>query len=309
MGYGIPKKYTDAEAIAAAKSDPVYTDDLFEVDDDGDATKDVVFQLAGATTGKRMTLTMSQTDDRSVTFPDATGTLEIQANKDAANGYPGLDASSRITNVSGSVVLNDAFNQSRNSAALAAAGYTLVEPGSCTVTEGASFLSVVAASASDYNWYNAVRASPNIAYPIPYTSGDILVYASCEMPDVSKTGCAMILDYDGANDWYRNSIALDGANRNREVIRQPTTSDYNAADGAVISWLGWLITGDRAYALSVNQAWGTEPTVATWDELVGAGRQITTIRGASASVRLVSLSWDTQPGGTAKYGQLTILRL
>jgi hypothetical protein len=88
MGYG-DKSYTDAEAIAAAKSDPVYADDVFEIDDDGDSTKDIVFQLAGATTGKTMTITSSQTDNRNVTLPDATGTLALTGAAPAAHAIDG----------------------------------------------------------------------------------------------------------------------------------------------------------------------------------------------------------------------------
>lgn len=43
--------------------------------DAADTTKDVNFELNGATTAKTTTLVFSQSDDRSITFPDSTGTL------------------------------------------------------------------------------------------------------------------------------------------------------------------------------------------------------------------------------------------
>ena len=43
--------------------------------DGTDVTKDLVVELAGATTAKTTTLAVSQTDDRPVTLPDATDTL------------------------------------------------------------------------------------------------------------------------------------------------------------------------------------------------------------------------------------------
>jgi len=52
------------------------------VSDGTDPTKDVVFEVAGATTGKTMTFVISQTDDRSITFPDATDTLVGKATTD-----------------------------------------------------------------------------------------------------------------------------------------------------------------------------------------------------------------------------------
>ena len=43
--------------------------------DGTDVTKDLVFELAGATTAKTTTIASSQTDDRTITLPDLTGTL------------------------------------------------------------------------------------------------------------------------------------------------------------------------------------------------------------------------------------------
>lgn len=51
--------------------------------DDGDATKVAVFSLAGGTTGKTSTLVLSPTDNRSITFPDASDTLVGKATSDA----------------------------------------------------------------------------------------------------------------------------------------------------------------------------------------------------------------------------------
>ena len=50
--------------------------------DGTDETKDVAFELAGATTAKTTTFVISQTDDRSLTFPDATDTLVGKATTD-----------------------------------------------------------------------------------------------------------------------------------------------------------------------------------------------------------------------------------
>jgi hypothetical protein len=52
------------------------------VADGTDETKDVVFELAGATTAKTTTLAISQTDDRTLTLPDATDTLVGKATTD-----------------------------------------------------------------------------------------------------------------------------------------------------------------------------------------------------------------------------------
>jgi len=53
-----------------------------QIADGGDITAIVQFELDGATTGKTMTLTHSHTDDRTITFPDATDTLVGKATTD-----------------------------------------------------------------------------------------------------------------------------------------------------------------------------------------------------------------------------------
>jgi len=52
------------------------------VSDGTDPTKDLVFELSGATTVKTMILASSQTDDRTLTLPDATDTLVGKATTD-----------------------------------------------------------------------------------------------------------------------------------------------------------------------------------------------------------------------------------
>lgn len=50
--------------------------------DGTDVTKDLAIELAGATTGKTTTLTVSQSDDRTITLPNATDTLVGKATTD-----------------------------------------------------------------------------------------------------------------------------------------------------------------------------------------------------------------------------------
>ena len=57
-------------------------DNAFTLQDNGDTTKDLVFSLGGATTGKTATITSSHTDDRTLTLPDATDTLVGKATTD-----------------------------------------------------------------------------------------------------------------------------------------------------------------------------------------------------------------------------------
>lgn len=52
------------------------------VADGTDNTKDLTFELSGATTAKTMTIASSQTDDRTITLPDATGTVVLKDSTD-----------------------------------------------------------------------------------------------------------------------------------------------------------------------------------------------------------------------------------
>ena len=76
----IPNKMSDAVARISAS---------------GDATKLVGFDLSGATTAKETTLAFVHTDDRTITFPDATGTLLY------SGGALGTPASGVLTNCTG----------------------------------------------------------------------------------------------------------------------------------------------------------------------------------------------------------------
>lgn len=58
-----------------ASYNPAFSDAVFFVQDNGDATKQLNVQLAGATAATTSTIVASQTANRSITLPDATTTL------------------------------------------------------------------------------------------------------------------------------------------------------------------------------------------------------------------------------------------
>ncbi len=60
----------------------IFLDSEFNVVDEADATKKFVISVGGATTAKTITLISSHTDNRSITFPDATDTLVGKATTD-----------------------------------------------------------------------------------------------------------------------------------------------------------------------------------------------------------------------------------
>lgn len=78
--------YLRGDGTWATISNGTFADTAFTLQDDGDATKQVKFQLSGVTTGTTRTLTV----------PDATSTIEVTAHKSQANGYASLDANTKV---------------------------------------------------------------------------------------------------------------------------------------------------------------------------------------------------------------------
>jgi hypothetical protein len=66
---------TDGAGTLAWATNGEFDDETFKVSDDGDSTKVVEFELAGATTATTTTLALNQTANRVLTFPDATDVL------------------------------------------------------------------------------------------------------------------------------------------------------------------------------------------------------------------------------------------
>ena len=82
--------------------------------DGTDTTKDLNFELSGATTAKTMTITSSHTDDRTLTLPDTTDTLVGKATTDTLTNKT-LTSPVLNTGVSGTAV-KDEDNMASNSA-------------------------------------------------------------------------------------------------------------------------------------------------------------------------------------------------
>lgn len=78
--------YLRGDGTWATISNGTFADTAFTLQDDGDATKQVKFQLSGVTTGTTRTLTV----------PDATSTIEVTAHKGQANGYAELNSSAKV---------------------------------------------------------------------------------------------------------------------------------------------------------------------------------------------------------------------
>jgi len=59
-----------------------FSDAVFEISDDADATKELNVQLSGSTTATKTTLAFSQTANRTITFPDIVGTILLNLVED-----------------------------------------------------------------------------------------------------------------------------------------------------------------------------------------------------------------------------------
>jgi len=114
--FGVPtqqsvKAYADALVVAGSSSTQTLTnktldDATCKFADTADTTKDLFVSLGGATTAKTMTIISSQTDDRSLTLPDATDTLVGKATTDTLTNKT-LTSSVLNAGVSGTAVLDE----------------------------------------------------------------------------------------------------------------------------------------------------------------------------------------------------------
>lgn len=91
------------KATTDVLSNKTLADDSVKFADQADNTKDLFFSLGGATANKTMTIESSQTDDRTLTLPDATDTLVGKATTDVLTNKS-IDADGAgnvITNING----------------------------------------------------------------------------------------------------------------------------------------------------------------------------------------------------------------
>ena len=209
-------------------------------------------------------------------------------------------------------IWSDVFNQSRNAAALASAGYVLNLPGSGSIVEDGTSLTITTPSAYNANWYDATRTCENLALTINKTlARNVLILSSVRFPaTVNQTGVGMVVEW-ATTDWYRiTHTRASGASR-RDSIRSPTTGTYDAADGGAEGWVGLAIIGNYAYPVSLIQNWASGiPAVADLDFLHEPGTLTPTLRGDSFTVRLINISYDpSAPGGAVEFGGLYIYRM
>jgi len=125
----------------------------------------------------------------------------------------------------------ESFNQSRSAGALATDGWTLSTPGTATITENGSYLSLVAPAAVEAGWWNGLFVGPYIQRTVPIR--DAIFWCSYEIPATSGLGVYLQIRI-GADDqfvqiapWYDGAafkaflrkgsatvIAADAASRN-----------------------------------------------------------------------------------------------
>lgn len=82
----IPTSAAVKDYVDSASGGATFSDSAFTLQDNGDATKQVKFELSGVTTATTRTLTV----------PNASSTIEVIANKDVAGGYIGADGSGKL---------------------------------------------------------------------------------------------------------------------------------------------------------------------------------------------------------------------
>lgn len=239
------------------------------------------------------------------------GTGPLLRNDGDGSALTGVAAEFPVGTQQLTTIWSDAFSQSRDAAALGAAGYTLNTPGTSTIAEDGTSLKITAEAGTSRNWYGGTVDAVNIQYPTILTHARrVLILASVKHPGTNSTGVTMILQWPSSGlPWYRVSHAQDGGVHNRSVLYD-TTDDYLVNDGGAEGWLGFYLTDDYAYGVSLIRAWALgEPGLVDLQWLVSGGRLLNRNRLSPFSVRLAAISYGAFPGVQAEIGALKIYRV
>ena len=199
----------------------------------------------------------------------------------------------------------ETFNQSRDAAALIAAGWTSSTPGTSTISEGASYLSIVAPVGQSCDWFDnggAVYNAPRIYRSIVPRNG--IWWVSYEAPDTADCGLFLGLRFDNTDASFVTVTQLKAAATNLFIGRRgPGTDVVNTSTSVNTTGhfgIRFQVGGSGIlvrYMDSAN-APGTRPTVDDWTLRAS---YLATWNPYKITVMLGVLNFGTLPGCTAKF--------
>lgn len=214
-------------------------------------------------------------------------------------------------------ILDDTFDQSRNAAALAAAGYVLNSggvggsPAGSTIVESATEMTVNIPAGTASDWWSGVYTGARLSYALPtredFPADGYLVMASIEVNAVqSKFGSLMITEGANAN-FITNQRLYNAGNYDYHMARGVGTdlSGY-VNTGSAIGWACIMILPSRMAWLGYsNNAWGSVPTMAqiTWGAL---GYSMVNWGPAALTVHLMATSPAAAGACVMKFGRLIV---
>lgn len=116
-------------------------DALFEIRNLADETKKIVYNLAGATAGKVLTLISEHTDNRTLKFPDKDGTLcTVESNRvtliDSVLDFSTHEIAHRVLPASQTLVINNPIQGKTVVLEVEPEGFDLLLPASCIILSG-----------------------------------------------------------------------------------------------------------------------------------------------------------------------------
>lgn len=227
--------------LASAGGTSTFADDMFRVQDNGDATKQLAMELAGATTGKTMTLVSSQSDNRSLTLPDTSDTLVAAAFAQTLTNKTIVAASNTITTAASgnlaSVELNAALAELQSDIDSRALDSAVIKKnGSVAFTAdqsmgGFKLTSLANGTASgDAVNYSQLSALSSMIENFEWQESAISIELDSDNIVSPSAGDRYLIAGTGLNDFASHDNAIAEWNGSAWVFTVPTTGTYIAID-------------------------------------------------------------------------------
>lgn len=201
----------DLELRAASGSELTFQDDA-------DSTKETILDQSGATTAKKLTLVSSHTDNRSVTFPDATVTLASLTGTETLTNKT-LGATTLSGEISGADQTVTRVNLKDYGEITNAIGSTGGGTQDIDLTLGNSVSATVDTSANTFTFSNPTASDELCGFTLMLTNGGSQTvnwpasvnWAGASAPTLTTSGvdCLVFWTIDGGTIWNGAVVGLD----------------------------------------------------------------------------------------------------
>jgi hypothetical protein len=256
-----------------------FSDQDFNLTDNADDTKRLEFALDGATANKTLVLASDHTDHRVVTFPDTAGTLESQTNKNAADGYAGLDPGALITKtlimpeahqIDGGVLAHNGFDFTQgfyepddNTVHADWADVT----GSSTISKSNGTWTITVANGTRSNYYNVAEGYDAARMEMALPAFSRWEAWTCITGDnVNETGGYLGVRFEDTDAQHviLQKTKHSGSHNVNGIHGEAQWDLTGTGAGANEGWVKLVFDGSYIYYLYSNNAVDSEPGENDW---------------------------------------------